>query len=95
MLGFPAEFSIRKARKAQALLAQKVITEDKLPQDFKYVAGVDAAYAICLAFGSAVVLNYVSLEVLEIQMITQLIKVTYVSTLLSFRELPVATSFIR
>jgi deoxyribonuclease V len=90
-----AEFSISKARKAQACLAQKVINEDKLQKEIKLVAGVDAAYAGDLAFAAASVLNYDSMEVLETKTATQQVKVPYVPTLFSFRELPGLVACIR
>ncbi len=89
------EFSIRKARKAQALLAQKVISEDRLPMEIKLVGGVDAAYTEGLAFGAVAVLDYNSLKVLETQTVTQQVKFPYIPTLLSFRELPVAIACIK
>jgi len=90
-----AQFSISKAHKAQTCMAQKVISQDKLPTEIKLVAGVDAAYAGDIAFGATVVLDYKSLQVLETQTAVQPAKLPYVSTLLSFRELPVAVACIR
>ncbi len=90
-----AQFSISKAHHAQTCMAQKIISQDKLPKEIKLVAGVDSAYAGDLAFGAATVLNYESLQVLETQTAVQPVKFPYVSTLLSFRELPVAVACIR
>jgi deoxyinosine 3'endonuclease (endonuclease V) len=39
------EFSIIKARNAQARMAQKIIAEDKLPREIKLISGVDVAYS--------------------------------------------------
>jgi deoxyribonuclease V len=91
----PHSFSIEKARKAQRCLARKIITEDKLPKEIGLIAGVDAAYAGNWAVGAAAVLNYSSLEVLEIQTATVEVKFPYVPTLFSFRELPAAMACIR
>jgi deoxyribonuclease V len=90
-----AKFSISKAHKAQTCMAKKVISQDNLPNEIKLVAGVDAAYAGDLAFCAAAVLDYKSLIVLETQTAVQPTKFPYVSTLLSFRELPVAVACIR
>ncbi|XES76802.1 MAG: endonuclease V [Candidatus Bathyarchaeia archaeon] len=89
------EFSIQKARKAQTLMAQKVITQNRLPRKIRFVAGVDVAYAAGLAFGAASVLDYDSLEILETQTVTQHVKFPYIPTLLSFRELPACMSCIK
>jgi deoxyribonuclease V len=91
----PIEFSIFKARKAQTCLAQKVITQDKLPKDIRLIAGVDAAYFGTFAVGAVAVLDYNSFEVLETQVVTQPVEFPCVPTLLSFRELPIAVSCIR
>ncbi len=90
-----AEFSISKARRAQACIAQKIINEDRLPKKISYICGVDAAYDGELAFGAAVVLNYDSLEFYESQVLIQRVRFPYVTTLLSFRELPVVVACIR
>jgi deoxyribonuclease V len=89
------EFSFCKARRAQNCVAQKVIDKDHLPKKISLVGGVDAAYAGDVAFGVAVVLDYDSFEFREAQIVTQKVKFPYVSTLLSFRELPVAAVCIR
>jgi deoxyribonuclease V len=93
--GEVAVFSIDRARKAQSLLAQKVVSEDRIPNEIETVAGVDAAYLGSCAFGAVAVLDYKSMEVLESQTHTMNIYVPYVPTLLSFTELPVAADCIR
>ena len=65
-----AGFSVPKANRAQALLSKKIITEDRLPERIRSVAGVDVAYAGELAIGAVAVLDYVSLEFLESQTAT-------------------------
>jgi deoxyribonuclease V len=94
-LKIPVEFSISKARKAQCLIAQKVIAEDRIIKDIRLIAGVDVAYLDDLAIGAVVVLNYKTLEVLETRVISQKVNFPYVPTLLAFREVPVAISCIR
>ncbi len=93
--GVAIEFSISKARKAQTLIAQKVIMQDELPKNVRLIAGVDAAYFGSFAVGTVAVLDYSSFEVLETQVVTQRVEFPYVPTLFSFRELPVAVSCIR
>ena len=88
-------FSVPKAHRAQALLSKKIITEDRLPEKIRLVAGVDVAYASELAAGAVAVLDYDSLELLESQTATCTVKFPYVPTLLSFREIPPTIACIR
>ena len=89
------KFSVSKAHKAQSLLSRKIITEDRLPQKIKLVAGVDVAYIGGLAIGAVAVLDFESLELLEQQTATSEAKFPYVPTLLSFREIPPAIACIK
>jgi deoxyribonuclease V len=88
-------FSISKAHKAQMRLAEKIITEDRLPQKINYIAGVDAAYSDQLAIGAVAVLDYKSLELLESQIATCEVKFPYIPTLFSFREIPPTVACIK
>ena len=89
------KFSVSKAHKAQLLLSQKIVTEDRLLQDIKRIAGVDAAYTDEYAIGAVAVLDYESLELLERQTATCRVKFPYTPTLLSFREIPPTIACIR
>jgi len=89
------KFSVSKAHEAQLRLSQKIITEDRLPQEIKRIAGVDAAYTDELALGAVAVLDYESLELLEWQTATCKVKFPYIPTLLSFREIPPAVACIK
>jgi len=88
-------FSISKAHKAQMCLAEKIITEDRLPQNINYIAGVDAAYSDELAIGAVVVLDYETLELLESRIATCEVRFPYIPTLLSFREIPPTVACIK
>jgi len=89
------KFSISKARKAQTYLSKKIISEDRVPEKINLVAGVDIAYAGELAIGAVAVLDYESLELLESQTVACRVKMPYIPTLLSFREIPPAVACIR
>ncbi len=89
------KFSVEKARRAQTLIAQKVIAEDQLPAKINQVAGSDVAYLGEFAVGVASLLAYDSLEVLENQTAVVKTKMPYISTLFAFRELPAAVASIR
>jgi deoxyribonuclease V len=89
------KFSISKAHKVQTCLSKKIISEDRVPEKINLVAGVDIAYANELAIGAVAVLDYESLELLESQTATCRVKLPYIPTLLSFREIPPAVACIR
>jgi deoxyribonuclease V len=89
------KFSVSKARKAQRYLSKKIISEDRLPEKINLVAGVDVAYDGELAIGAVAVLDYESLELLESQTVTCRVKLPYIPTLLSFREIPPTVACIR
>jgi deoxyribonuclease V len=89
------KFSISKAHKVQTCLSKKIISEDRVPEKINLVAGVDIAYANELAIGAVAVLDYESLELLESQTATCRVKLPYIPTLLSFREIPPAVVCIR
>lgn len=84
----PIKFSLEKARKAQTLLSERVIRQDCLPKPIKYVAGVDVAYTERYSFGAVAVFDYRSMRLVEREMSQQRTRVPYISTFLSFRELP-------
>ncbi|MEM2937363.1 MAG: endonuclease V [Candidatus Bathyarchaeia archaeon] len=88
-------FSVEKARRAQLLLSKQIIFEDMLPKKIRYVAGVDVAYVDNLAVGAVAVMDYATLNLVELK--TALCKAAfpYIPTLLSFREVPPAVLCIR
>lgn len=88
-------FSVEKAHKTQLCLSQKIILEDMLPCPITTVAGVDVSYVGNIGVGSVAVLDYESLKLLESQVATCQVKMPYVPTLLSFRELPPGIAVIR
>ncbi len=91
----PNNFSVQKAHRTQTLLAQKIVKQDRLPQKISSVGGVDVAYVGNLGIGAAIVVDYVSLKLLEAEVAVCEVKMPYVPTLLSFRELPPTIKAIR
>jgi deoxyribonuclease V len=89
------KFSISRAHKAQTYLSKKIVSEDMTPEKISLVAGIDVAYADELAISVVAVLDYESLELLESQTATCRVKLPYIPTLLSFREIPPAVACIR
>ena len=79
-------FSIEKARKAQRLLAQKVVEKDDFPFPPQTVGGVDVAYIGNYAVAAAVVVEYDTLSVKEKSVSMVKVNFPYIPTLLSFRE---------
>ena len=88
-------FSVTKAHEAQKRLGKKIVHHDKLPRKIQLVAGVDVAYFDEEAIGAVAVLDYTSLKVVESQTATVRVKVSYIPTLLSFREIPPTIACIR
>jgi deoxyribonuclease V len=88
-------FSVQKAHETQACLSEKVIREDKLPPKIRTVGGVDVSYVGSVGIGAVTVLDYDSLELLETQVATCQVKMPYIPTLLSFREIPPAVASIQ
>jgi len=88
-------FSVKKAHKTQLCLSQKVILKDKLPAKIRTIAGVDVSYVGNIGIGAVTVLDYDSLELLAAEVATCQVRIPYIPTLLSFRELPPAMAAIK
>jgi deoxyribonuclease V len=88
-------FSVQKAHKTQLCLSKKVICEDRLPQKIRLVGGVDVAYVGNIGVGAVAVLDYDSLAVVASAVADIEVKMPYIPTLLSFREIPPAITAIR
>ncbi|WP_017814731.1 deoxyribonuclease V [Paenibacillus shenyangensis] len=73
----------------QQELAEQIITTDQLP-DIHYVAGVDVAYSehTDQLIAAVVILNAVTLEVVESITVKDAVQFSYLPSLFSFRELP-------
>ncbi len=80
-------FSAQKAHEAQLRMSKRIIFEDKLPQKIRLVAGVDIAYADFVSVGAVVVLDFESLELVEMKTAFCKTRFPYISTLLAFREM--------
>ncbi len=88
-------FSVKKAHQTQLCLSKKIILEDRLPSKIGTVAGVDVSYLDDVGVGALTVLDYETLKTLETQVATCQIKMPYIPTLLSFRELSPAMAAIK
>ncbi len=86
---------MQKAHRTQLCLSEKVIREDRLPERIKTVGGIDVSYTDHKSVGAATILDYDSLQLLEIQTAVCSPNMPYVPTLLSFRELPPAMAAIK
>lgn len=88
-------FSVKKAHNTQVCLSKKLILEDRFPKKIRTVGGIDVAYVGSIGVGAVTVLDYDSLDLLESQVATCQVKMPYIPTLLSFREVPPAMAAIR
>jgi deoxyribonuclease V len=91
----PERFSVKKAHFMQACLSQRIIRTDQLPDTIATVGGVDVSYLGELGVGVVTVLDYETLQLREAQVAVCPVKIPYVPTLLSFRELPPAVAAIK
>lgn len=91
----PPNFSVQKAHQTQLCLSKVIIREDGLPKQIGTVGGVDIAYMGEMGIGATAVLDYNSLKVIETSVTVCPVKMPYVPTLLSFRELPLAIAAIK
>lgn len=94
-LTFPFGLTIEEAKNLQKSLSKKVICEDLLPMQIRLVGGIDAAYIDKLAIGSAAILDYETLKVIEVKTSCQPIETPYIPTFLSFREVSPVVSAVR
>ncbi len=83
-------FSVKKAHDTQLRLSRLVIHEDRLSREIKTVGGIDVSYIDSLGVGAVTVLDYRSLRVLETAVASCPVRMPYIPTLLSFREIPPA-----
>ncbi len=66
-----------------------------MPREIKIVGGVDVSYISSLGVGAVTVLDYQSLMVLETAVASCPVRLPYIPTLLSFREIPPAVAAIK
>jgi len=89
------EFSIEKARRAQIELSKRIILEERLPPEIRYIAGVDVAYVNDISIAAAVLLDYWTLQIKESKTDIRKTSFPYIPTLLSFREIPGTVTAIK
>lgn len=78
----------KKARIVQEELSKRVIVEDKFTFPPKFIAGLDISYRRGKATACCVILDYETLNVTEVRLVKEEVKVPYVPTFLAYRELP-------
>lgn len=84
---FRSEPILRKLREEQEKLASKVSLEDGF-KEVKSVGGIDVAYKDEKAFAACVVMNSEGTKIIEERRLSGKVSFPYVSTYLSYRELP-------
>lgn len=88
MTGNRVKLNLKKAVYLQNLLSKKVVRTDCFKSPIRYVAGVDVAYLGGYGIGSAVIIDYKSLEPIEEKHAIIRIDIPYIPTFLAFREMP-------
>lgn len=94
-IAIPRHLTVRDAILLQRKLASLVSQQSALPDLIEYVAGADGAYDGEKAAGAAAVIDYNSLEPVEIATAKARVTFPYVPGLLSFREAPVVVRALR
>jgi len=78
----------KKARVVQEELSKRVIVEDKFIFPPKFIAGLDISYRKGKAVACCVILDYETLNVTEVRLVKEEVRIPYVPTFLAYRELP-------
>ena len=87
---------LEKLKKAQELLAKKVVLEDRFRRPIELVAGLDVGFRPDgMAVAACVLLAFPDLEILEISTAEMEPKLPYIPGLLAFREVPVMLKALR
>jgi len=94
-ISIPQDLTAREAVLLQEKLASLVSQQSNLPDRIQYVAGADGAYDNEKASGAAVLIDYDTLEPIEITTANVRVAFPYVPGLLSFREGPVVIRVLR
>lgn len=76
----------KELREIQKKIAKKIILEDKFTMLISKIAGFDLAFLNDTAFVAGVVLDYKSMNAIELKAIRCKLNFPYVSTFLTFRE---------
>lgn len=73
-------------RKIQKEIAKKIILKDVLPKSITTIAGFDLAFLDEKAFCAGVILDYKTMDIIEMKIIKTDLSFPYVPTFLTFRE---------
>jgi len=73
-------------------MARRISKQDSLSREVCYVAGLDVAYTQKKSIGAVAILELNSLSLVESHTVCAKTRFPYISTLLSFREVPPAVS---
>ncbi len=92
----PKEKPLERLRNEQRALRSKIDLQDKIPFDeIQTVAGIDVSYTAERAFGAVVLLEFGTLKLIEKQTIQMETHFPYISTYLSYHELPISIELLQ
>ena len=80
--------NFKRAKIVQEELAKYVILKDDITYPPKFVAGLDISYKGGKAVACCVILDYKTLNIVEVRLVKENIVIPYVPTFLAYRELP-------
>ncbi|WP_455392810.1 endonuclease V [[Eubacterium] cellulosolvens] len=82
-------------KEQQGLRTEIDLTDTTHPKMPRTIAGIDVSYTAEEAFGAIAVLDIETLKVLETQVVQSKIRFPYITTFLSYHELPVAIELLK
>ena len=94
---FKTEYPLKQLRREQIELSKKVILKDNFSR-IETVAGIDVAYPdneFEEASGACIVMDYKTREIVEEKTVTAKTEFPYISTYLTYRELPVIKKLVK
>lgn len=91
----PVKIDLEKAKRAQVLIAGKVVEKDGFSWPPRLVGGVDVAFKGDTAIGAAVVLRFGDLRVVDRAFCVRTVRVPYIPTFLAFREVAAMAEAVR
>jgi deoxyribonuclease V len=94
-IAIPRNPTLREAIILQNKLAPLVSQQSRIPEQIRYIAGVDGTFDNERASGAAVLVEYATLEPIETVTAKARVKFPYIPGLLSFREGPVVVRVLR
>jgi len=90
-----AKIDLKRAKIAQKIISSKIILSNAFNEPIKHIGGVDVSFLKSQMIGSAVVLSFPELKIVEQKVVSVEVRVPYIPTFLAFREVPAMIKAIK